>query len=224
MLPRSELHPRRSRISRGSAWLTSPPMDHNQPEESRSTGWPSALMLLGVFVAAIAITLAIGSRSETSTSAPFPDLGDITAADPNVPNTEDVAPGFTLATLDGQQFDLGSHVSNDARPIVRNLWASWCAPCRAEMPAIDIAASRHPEVAFVGVAVQDNVEDATAFATEIGISYTIAFDDETVEEAYPVLGLPATFFISADGAIAKRHFGIVTIDSLDDDIAALFGS
>lgn len=198
-------------------------MDHDQPEESRKTGWPSAVLLLGVFVAAIVITLVIGSRADTGTDTTFPDLGDITAADPNVPSTDDVAPGFNLATLDGQQFDLADHISNDGRPIVLNLWASWCGPCRAEMPAIDIAASRHPEVAFVGVAVQDSVADATAFAQEIGVSYTIAFDDETVEEAYPVLGLPATFFISADGTIAKRHFGIVTVDSLDDDIAELFG-
>lgn len=199
-------------------------MDHDEPGESRKTGLPSALLLLGVFVTAIAVTLVIGSRTDANTDSAFPDLGDITAADPNVPNTNDVAPGFTLATLDGQQFDLATHFSDDGRPIVLNLWASWCGPCRAEMPAIDTAASRHPEVAFVGVAVQDSVEDATAFANEIGISYTIAFDDESVEDAYPVLGLPATFFISADGTIAQRHFGIVTIDSLEDDIAELFGS
>lgn len=180
-------------------------------------------MLLGVFVAGIAITLVIGSRGDTGTDSTFPDLGDIAATDPNVPNTDDVAPNFTLATLDGQQFDLADHISNDGRPIVLNLWASWCGPCRAEMPDIDTAAIRHPEVAFVGVAVQDSVEDAKAFAREIGVSYTIAFDDETVEDAYPVLGLPATFFISADGTIAKRHLGIVTVDSLDDDIAELFG-
>ena len=198
-------------------------MDHDQPEETRKIGWPSALLLLGVFVTALTITLVIGSRADTGTDTTYPDLGDIAADDPNVPNTDDVAPGFTLATLDGQQFDLAAHFSNDGRPIVLNLWASWCGPCRAEMPAIDTAANRHPEVAFVGVAVQDSVADATAFATEIGVSYTIAFDDESVEDAYPVLGLPATFFISTDGTIAKRHFGIVTVDSLDDDIAGLFG-
>ncbi len=199
-------------------------MDHDQPQESRKTGWPSALLLLGVFVTAIAVTLFIGSRTDTSTDSAFPDLGDIAANDPNVPNTDDVALGFTLATLDGQQFDLATHFSDDGRPVVLNLWASWCAPCRAEMPVIDTAAKRHPDVAFVGVAVQDSVEDAETFATEIGVSYIIAFDDESVENAYPVLGLPATFFISADGTIAKRHFGIVTVDSLDDDIAELFGS
>jgi cytochrome c biogenesis protein CcmG/thiol:disulfide interchange protein DsbE len=92
------------------------------------------------------------------------------------------------------------------------------------MPAIDVSASRHPEVAFIGVAVKDSEDDARAFAEEIGISYPLAFDDGTIDDAYPVLGLPATFFINGDGTIVKRHFGVVTIDSLDDDIAELFGS
>ncbi|MDJ0925384.1 MAG: redoxin domain-containing protein, partial [Acidimicrobiia bacterium] len=86
------------------------------------------------------------------------------------------------------------------------------------------AAQRHPDIAFVGVAVQDEPEKAAAFAAEIEITYTIALDDGTVEEAYPVLGLPGTFFIHGDGTIAKRHFGVVTVDSLDDDIAELFES
>lgn len=185
---------------------------------------PSWLLLVGVFVTAIAITLVIDSRTGRSADPTFPDLGDIVENDPNVPGADDFAPTFVLPTLDGEQFDLAQHFADDGRPMVLNLWASWCGPCRAEMPDIDAASKHHPEVAFVGVAVQDNIDDATSFAIEIGVGYTIVFDDESVETAYPVLGLPATFFISADGTIAKRHFGIVTIDSLDDDIAELFGN
>ena len=181
------------------------------------------LSLFGVFVAAVATTLIITSGSETAESE-FPDLGDLTASDPDVPNTDEPAPTFALPTLEGEVFDLAAHVADDGKPIVLNLWASWCPPCRAEMPAIDTASQRHPEVEFVGVAVNDDADKAAAFAAEIDISYTIAIDDGTVEEAYPLLGLPGTFFISADGTIAKRHFGVVTIDSLDDDIAELFGS
>ena len=74
------------------------------------------------------------------------------------------------------------------------------------------------------MAVQDDPDKAADFADEIEITYTIALDDGTVEDAYPLMGLPGTFFISADGTIVKRHFGVVTIDSLDDDIAELFNS
>lgn len=192
------------------------------PEDTHRSSSTTWLVLAGVFVAAIAVTLVIGSRGTAETT--FPDMGDLIEGDPNVPGTDEAAPAFVLATLDGATFSLADHIANDGRPIVLNLWASWCAPCRAEMPAIDTASNRNPEVAFIGVAVQDDIEDATEFATEINVSYTIAFDDGTVEEAYPVLGLPATFFIDSDGTIVKNHFGLVTIDSLDDDIAELFGS
>ena len=195
-----------------------------EPQEERNarplTTW---LVLAGVFVAAVVVTVVIGNRANSTTDSTFPDLGDIASADPNVPATDDIAPNIHLARFNGEIFDLEAHVADDGRPIILNLWASWCGPCRAEMPAIETSSLRHPEVAFIGVAVKDVEEDARAFADEIGITYPLAFDDGTVDDKYPVLGLPATFFISGDGTIVKRHFGPVTVDSLDDDIAELFG-
>lgn len=195
-----------------------------QQQDTKPTGGSVWLLLVAVFVAAVAVTLFIGSRNGDSTKTTFPDLGDIAENDPNVPAADEAAPRFALEGIGGEVFELNDHITNDGRPVVLNLWASWCAPCRAEMPAIDTSSNRHPEVAFVGVAVQDDLDKATAFANEIAVSYTLVFDDGTVEEAYPVLGLPATFFIDGDGTIVNRHFGIVTIDSLDDDIAEFFGS
>ena len=198
-----------------------------QNEKVRSSELTTWLILVGVFVAAILVTLFIGTRSGTGDAAgetTYPDLGDLTAADPNVPGADEVAPTFALETLDGGSFDLAAHIENDGRPVFLNLWASWCAPCRAEMPAINTAAARNPEVLFIGVAVKDDADAAAAFAEEIGVDYIIAVDDGTVEDDYPVLGLPGSFFINSDGTIAKNHFGLVTVDSIDDDIAELFGS
>ena len=196
----------------------------SEDRERRLAGWIGWLALIGIFVVAVIVTLLVTNQADEGGDEAFPDLGDLTANDPNVPTTDDPAPSFSLTTLDGGTFDLGAHLAEDGRPIVLNLWASWCPPCRAEMPAINTASQRNPDVAFVGVAVQDDPEKAADFANEIGITYTIALDDGTVEDAYPLLGLPGTFFISADGTIVKRHFGVVTIDTLDDDIAELFGS
>ncbi len=195
--------------------------DQEPRRTSELTTW---LVLVGVFVAAIAVTVVIGSRGGSSSDTTFPDLGDLTAADPNVPAIDEAAPTFSLQTLDGEVFDLAAHVASDDRPVFLNLWATWCPPCRAEMPAINTAAQRHPEVLFVGVAVKDDAESATAFVEEIGVTYTIAIDDGTVEEAYPLLGLPGSFLIDSDGTIVYSHFGIVTIDSIDDDFAEFFGS
>ena len=190
-----------------------------QPRKTSLTTW---LLLAGVFVTAVVVTVIIGTRGSDDNE--FPDLGDIAAQDPNLPSDEEAAPPFALPTFAGGTFDLTDHVANDGRPVILNLWASWCGPCRAEMPAIDISAGKHPEVAYIGVAVMDSEDDARAFADEIGITYALAHDDGSVEDAYPVLGLPATVFINGDGTIAKTHFGVVTVESLDEEIATLFGS
>jgi thiol-disulfide isomerase/thioredoxin len=208
-----------------TTWLTSQAMHPTDSAEDRNKRRPPWLLLAVIFVGAIGVTLFLGTRDGSSApDSSFPDLGEIAENDPNLPSTNEAAPTFRLETLDGEVFDLADHIANDGRPVILNLWASWCPPCRSEMPSINVAAQRHPEVAFVGVAVQDDPQKAADFAEEIDITYTIAIDDGSVEEAYPVLGLPGTFFIAADGTIAKNHFGLVTIESLDDDIAELFGS
>lgn len=194
--------------------------EDNNPQGS---SFPTWLLLVAVFILAAVVTVVIGTGDRT-TETTYPDLGEIAASDPNLPDTSKPAPSFALPTLGGSTFDLNRHIADDGRPVVLNLWASWCNPCRSEMPAIDEAAAEHPEVAFVGVAVQDNVADATSFAEEIDVTYTIAFDDGSVDEAYPVLGLPATFFIDGEGTLVRTFFGPMTVDSLDQDLAELFGS
>ena len=192
-------------------------------QDQNRTSIAAWLLLVGVFVAAVMVTIFIGTRGDSNESD-FPDLGDIAEADPNLPSRGEVAPTFAVETTDGGVFDLAAHIAADGGPVVLNLWASWCPPCRAEMPAIDTSALRHPEITFVGVSVKDIAEEARAFVDEIGISYIIGLDDGSVDDAYPTLGLPATFFIDGDGTLVKTHVGPVTVDSLDDDIAELFGS
>ncbi|MEZ5175654.1 MAG: TlpA disulfide reductase family protein [Acidimicrobiia bacterium] len=136
----------------------------------------------------------------------------------------ELAPDFVVPTADGTDFSLDEHLANDGRPIFMNLWASWCFPCREEMPEIDEASRRHPEVAFIGVAVQDTTAEATAFLTEVPVSYTIGFDEQgTVDGEYRPLGLPASYLISSEGVILERIFGKVTADDLTDKFAEHFG-
>jgi peroxiredoxin len=92
------------------------------------------------------------------------------------------------------------------------------------MPAIDAAATAHPEVEFVGVAVQDSEDDATEFADEIGVGYLLGFDsDGEVENSYSPLGLPASYIISGDGVIVERIFGKVTEEDLAEKFEKHFG-
>ena len=127
-------------------------MEQNEARDRTRAGWFVWLSMFGVFVAAVVITLIIANRGESAGSE-FPDLGDLTAEDPNVPDTNELAPTFALTTLEGDVFDLTTHLTDERKPVVLNLWASWCPPCRAEMPAINTASQRHPAVEFVGIAV-----------------------------------------------------------------------
>lgn len=171
------------------------------------------LVLIALLVAVVASACTAGGDEPTGTDKVDSGIG-----------SAEIAPIFSVATTNGGQFALSEHIANDGRPVFLNLWASWCFPCREEMPAIDAASVAHPEVEFVGVAVQDSEADAAEFADEIGVSYILGFDnDGTVEDAYNPLGLPASYIISGDGIIVERIFGKVTEQDLADKFAEHFG-
>lgn len=143
--------------------------------------------------------------------------------EPNPAGSSEIAPEFAVETFEGTQWSLSGHLANDGRPVFLNLWASWCFPCREEMPAIDEASNLHPDVAFIGVAVQDSEPDARSFAEEIAVSYPLAFDEGSVEDAYNPLGLPASYIISEDGVILEQIFGKVTQEDLTEKFIEHFG-
>ena len=92
------------------------------------------------------------------------------------------------------------------------------------MPAIDASAKAFPEVAFLGVSVQDSRSDAEDFAEEIGVTYLLGFDEaDAVDDAYKPLGLPASYLISGDGIIVEKIFGRVTEEDLAAKFATHFG-
>lgn len=145
-------------------------------------------------------------------------------SDQGYPAEAELAPQFSVPTSSGEDFSLAEHQANDGRPVFLNLWASWCFPCREEMPAISAASETFPDIKFIGVAIQDNRADAEAFADEIAVAYTVGFDTENaVNVDYNPLGLPASYIISSDGIILERIFGKVTERDLEEKFAKYFG-
>lgn len=168
------------------------------------------------------IVLALVATACTSDTSPTTTHG-LGTPDNGVKDLE-IAPLFTVPTADGGTFSLDQHLASDGRPVFLNLWASWCFPCRSEMPAIDAAAKTHTDVEFIGVSVQDIRSDAQTFLDEIGVGYAIGFDDERqVDDSYRPLGLPASYIISSDGVILERIFGEVTEESLAEKFEQYFG-
>lgn len=95
------------------------------------------------------------------------------------------------------------------RPVVLNFWASWCVPCRREMPTFQAAHERlGGQVAFIGINHQDRREDALDLLADTGVTYPIGYDPAgDVARAYGLFGMPTTVFISADGEILARRTG-----------------
>jgi len=110
------------------------------------------------------------------------------------------------------------------RPVVLNFWASWCVPCRREMPAFQAAHRQLGErVAFVGMNHEDGRRPALAFLDETGADYPSGYDPEgKVAAAYGLRGLPTTVFISGDGRILATRRGEMTRPELDRAIEELF--
>lgn len=109
------------------------------------------------------------------------------------------------------------------RPVVLNFWASWCVPCRAEMPMLAAAARRlGGQVAFVGVDENDDRSGAVALMARSSTPYASGFDPDGSQSApYGVVGLPTTLFVSPRGQIVGRALGELRRDALDDGLARL---
>ena len=114
------------------------------------------------------------------------------------------APELELALLDGGTFRLSDQ---RGKVVVLNFWASWCPPCRKEMPAFEKVWREFEEqgVVFVGVAVSDTEEDAREFADKTDITYPLGLDTTGgVLRAYKALALPTTVFIDRQGNESRR--------------------
>lgn len=121
----------------------------------------------------------------------------------SVPAIGFIAPDFTLTTLDGDQSRLSDL---RGKVVLLNLWASWCGPCRAEMPAMQRLYDRYQgqgfEILAVNATNQDSRQAAAAFVEEYGLTFPILLDiDGTVSAQYLLRALPTSFFIGPDGVI-----------------------
>jgi thiol-disulfide isomerase/thioredoxin len=165
----------------------------------RRSGFARALAATALL--AVAAT-ACGSDGTTTSASPLPDV-ELT----------------DLATGDPASWGQGD------RPMVINLWASWCTPCRAEMPAFDqVATDLADQVLIVGVTDELDRDAALEAATEIGVSYPLRYDEtQTRMTELEIAGLPASVFVDADGNVVGRHLGAMTEGELLAEIEERHG-
>ncbi|KAF1065923.1 MAG: Thiol-disulfide oxidoreductase ResA [Pseudomonas citronellolis] len=129
-------------------------------------------------------------------------------------------PALNLRTLAGAEAPL---VQAPGRPLVLNLWASWCPPCRREMPALQAAQQRYPQFDFVFVNQGEDAPSVEQFLKASGLTLAQVRLDEAAElgRAVGSGALPTTLFYSAEGRLLGSHLGELSAASLDHALAAL---
>ncbi len=131
------------------------------------------------------------------------------------------APEFALQTLDGKTLKLADL---RGKAVLLNFWATWCPPCKEEIPwFIELQKQYGPQgLQIVGVAMDDAGHDAIAkFAADMKIDYPVLLGTEQVADQYGgVESLPTTFYIGRDGKIVARVFGLVSHKDIEDNIRA----
>lgn len=136
-------------------------------------------------------------------------------------NPGDLAPNFALQGGDGASRQLADY---QGKPVVLNFWATWCAPCRQEMPELVAAYQEHldQELVILGINAQESGEQARKFVDQYQMTFPVVLDARgDVQQLYQVRGLPTTVFIDRDGRIAARHAGLLTRDLLDQYLAEI---
>jgi len=128
------------------------------------------------------------------------------------------APDFTLKSLDDEMVTLSQF---RGQPVLINFWATWCPPCRLEMPDLVKAYEAHQPEGFVLLGVnltfQDSLPDVQAFVDEFGMTFPVLLDEagEVTENLYRLRGLPLSVFVNREGVIARLHIGALTASQIE---------
>jgi len=129
---------------------------------------------------------------------------------------------FTLKDMNGVDVKLASF---KGKIILLNFWATWCGPCRAEIPSlVKLQEQYGKDLVILGVSVDDPVEKLKPYANEMKMNYPVLVGNgrDDVQDAYgPLWGIPVSVFVDRDGKIAQKHSGIASKDQFEREIKAL---
>jgi len=128
---------------------------------------------------------------------------------------------FTLKDINGVDVTLGSFTG---KVILINFWATWCGPCRIEIPdLIELQTKYKDDLVILGVSVDDSAEKMKPYAAEMKINYPLLVGlghDDMLEAYGPLWGIPVSVFVDRDGRIHKKHSGIASKEQIEREIIA----
>jgi thiol-disulfide isomerase/thioredoxin len=128
---------------------------------------------------------------------------------------------FVLRDMNNKPLNLADY---KGKVVVLNFWATWCGPCKEEIPAFVELYDRYKDqgLVIVGVSIDDTPEQLQAFTREWKMQYPVAQMQSDIEDAYgPFYGVPTSFFIARDGSICTKHLGPVSKEQFEREVKAL---
>ena len=163
----------------------------------------------------VAQTTAVPSEGPTADPA-------ATAAPTATPRP--AAPDFTVYDVEGNAVSLSSM---QGKPVVVNFWASWCGPCKSEMPDFQKAYEQHGEAVHFMIVnmtdgMQETKEKAKAYVDKQGFTFPVYYDtDMDAAMTYGVSSIPATYFVAADGSLIARANGAISLATLEKGLSMI---
>ena len=134
------------------------------------------------------------------------------------------APDFSLQDTDGKPLTLSG---NRGKVVLLNFWATWCTPCRAEIPEFERFQNTYgPQgLQVIGVSMDDDAKPVREFGEQFKVNYPVALGNYKLAQSYGgVLGLPVTFLIGRDGKIAAKYVGAAQIPVVEQEIKTLLAA
>ena len=182
------------------------------------------LMLAGAAALALALlTLPIGLTSSHAHVHAVASGGETAVAAACDAAARPANLDFTLEDMNGNDV---AFESLKGKVVLLNFWATWCGPCKIEIPWFVEFAEQHKDdgLVILGLSVDDTADKIRAFAEEYNVNYPllVGLGREDFQEAYgPVWGIPMTFFIDREGTLCRTHTGIANREEFEKDIADL---
>ena len=144
-------------------------------------------------------------------------FGNLNTDEASNPTIGAAAPDFILRSVSGDEVKLSDFTG---RPVIINFWATWCYPCRLEMPFFQTRYEQHsPNLVILAVNFDEAPQDVRSFSNEFNLTFDPLLDPGgRVQELYQIRGYPTTYFVDEAGIIRVIHVGFLTEEQLDNNL------
>lgn len=178
-------------------------------------------LFLGIIIIALLVTFVI-NQDQIPANPPASNQTPPTAQPPTAPKTDvQVAPDFTLTNLNGEEVSLSDYRGQN---VYLNFWASWCPPCRAEMPDMEEIHQEYQDKGLVVLTVNlaESKDTVQKFITANDFTFPVLLDPKNeAAKLYKITSIPVSVFINKDGVIAEKRVGMLTKKQMEELIQSL---